>query len=422
MKTNATRIFLIRAILFMLLSLYFLAVFGQEGYAFKNATLESGSSLQTGAVYRFQNVKQGVDATVTIINLTGGTTLTAIDDNSIGFSDAFQPFINVPPGANGYAEFKIDFTITGTSTLMNQEYIPATCMNVTGINYADGKISAMDQVQLINGHCDFNLSGLNLEVLSPPGWITIKNTSASTHPVIDTMSKEAMATVSNFNISSINIRVGAQNTSATRSDICYRGVYFKSFQYPASILLPNRTLLNFSGIEKNNGIELKGVLAPSHSYDKLIIEKGSSSSYLEQIAQLEISGTNSANYSFSYYDNSPYAAGTFYRIRLVNSRQNIYELSSVLMVKKNTDMGTGLKIYNNVLKQNDPAIILQSHENSEAIFQLFDMNGHYVYSCNKKVYAGVNNVSFSDLHITPGYFILVTSTATEINKQKVILQ
>jgi len=72
----------------------------QPDYVFTGAILESGTDLQIGAVYRFKDVKPGIDGIITILDMTGGMTLAQLDGPS-GFDEAFQPYINCAPGQRG---------------------------------------------------------------------------------------------------------------------------------------------------------------------------------------------------------------------------------------------------------------------------------------------------------------------------------
>ena len=71
-----------------------------EGLVFKNPTLVAGEALKLNAVYRFNNVRPGTDAKVTISKLVGSARVTKIDDNSkdLGYGDAFQPEVTSPSG------------------------------------------------------------------------------------------------------------------------------------------------------------------------------------------------------------------------------------------------------------------------------------------------------------------------------------
>ena len=72
----------------------------QPDYVFTGGVLESGTDLQIGAMYRFTNVKPGIDGLITITDMTGGMTLAQIDGPS-GFAEAFQPYINCAPKSKG---------------------------------------------------------------------------------------------------------------------------------------------------------------------------------------------------------------------------------------------------------------------------------------------------------------------------------
>jgi uncharacterized repeat protein (TIGR01451 family) len=80
---------------------------------FRNATLVSGTALSVGAVYRFANVAPGIDARVRIDALSGGATLTTID-NDTGLIGNFQPELG---GSNARsADFTFTFVVAGTTT------------------------------------------------------------------------------------------------------------------------------------------------------------------------------------------------------------------------------------------------------------------------------------------------------------------
>jgi hypothetical protein len=393
----------------------------QPDYSFKNATLKSGLPLLTGAVYKFLNVKPGVDANITILGSTGNVTLTSIDENWTGFDDAFQPFINVGPNADGYVEFRIDFLTTGTENLKNQAKVNTSCIDVDGVAYWDGVLYEQDQVQYTGGTYDFSMNGSNLQVLNPAGWINIRNTSGSSYNGIDTSQKDVMATVTNLNISSFKIRIGARNTSPTQSEIRYRSVYFKKFSYPSSILLPNRTTLNFSGAWKGNAIQLKGLLSASHTFDRMIIERGNSPETIMPVGEISLVNTNSSEYAFSYLDNTANGNVNYYRLRLVNTNQRIYELSSIIMIKGQNE-AADLKLVNTMVNAGNPSVSLYSQAEEEASVQVADMTGRIVYTNTLRLNNGTNNISLNNFNTRAGYFVIVVKTKSAALSQKIIVQ
>jgi hypothetical protein len=395
----------------------------QPEYSFKNPVLKSGIPLLPGAVYKFSNVKPGVDANITVLSATGGVTLTSIDENWTGFDEAFQPFINVLPLANGYVEFKIDFLQAGTETLKNQANVPTTCIDVDGVHYSDGTLYEQDQVQYINGYYDFSMTGSNIQVLNPAGWLAIKNTSGNSYDGIDTAQKDVMATVVNLNISSLKIRIGALNTSFFKSEVRYRSVYFKRFSYANSILLPNRTTVRFSGSAKNNGVELKGALSASHTYDRLIIERSTDGVSMFPIAEIPVANTHSSEYPFTYFDNTTNGPVYYYRLRLVNTTQRLYEISNTIMVKFNgAEKVKELQLVNTLLNNSNPVLTLQSTVEDEAAIQLTDMSGRLVLTTNTRLFNGINNISLTQLTTGRGYYIITVATKQTTTSRKVIIQ
>ncbi|MEI2740433.1 MAG: hypothetical protein V9F01_16795 [Chitinophagaceae bacterium] len=65
------------------------------GLKFDNFQLTSGTDLQVGAKYIFQNVDNNVDAEISIDSLVNGAKINKIDDNSngTGYKEAFQPAV-----------------------------------------------------------------------------------------------------------------------------------------------------------------------------------------------------------------------------------------------------------------------------------------------------------------------------------------
>lgn len=419
MKTKSTQTVIRRVILSAALYLSLSTAHAQD-YSFTGATLTAGTALQIGAVYQFNNVKAGVDATVTITNITGGISVTDIDGGG-GFNRALQPVISVPVGANGYIEMKLDFFVAGTKTPMLQGEVPVTPIDVDGASSAGKMLYEFDEVEMINGYTYFQWAGSEMTMSMTGGWARGKNKSGIDYPGIDTVQKTVMFTTVNANISSFTIRVGGDNQTSSNSSRL-RSLYFQRFTYPFQVVLPNRTLLNFSGAKKNNGIELKGTLSASHTFDKMYIERGSSASSMWSIAEINISGTSSAAYSFTYFDSSPSDNMNFYRIRLVNSTQNLTEISNTLMVKMDAEEVTGMKVFNTVVLKNDPVIAIQSKDDMQSVLQIFDMSGRVVYNRNVKINAGSNSIDLFNLSAVRGYYVLVVKSDKISTSQKIIIQ
>ena len=143
MKTNFTpKCTLLTLITFF--SLSFTAINAQcvaPAMVWENAVLTSGTAGQPGAVYKFPSVTPGVDAMVYLQSLVGGATLTSIDDNTYGYSAAWQPVVRTPSVmgiSSSYASFRIEFkdSATGTShtfPCFGTTRFPASCTKTTTV-------------------------------------------------------------------------------------------------------------------------------------------------------------------------------------------------------------------------------------------------------------------------------------------------
>ena len=141
-KTNPKKLILI-SIIFLLTQ----TTQAQPDYVFTGGILESGTDLQIGAVYRFKEVKPGIDGLITITDMTGGMTLAQIDGPS-GFDEAFQPYINCAPLSKGYVEFQLDFVLAGTNTPAIMDEVPLTAIDIDGWVFPDEKLFEFDEFEM----------------------------------------------------------------------------------------------------------------------------------------------------------------------------------------------------------------------------------------------------------------------------------
>ena len=397
------------------------SVKAQPDYTFKNAVLVSGSGLQTGAKYKFSNVRTNVDAFITIIAQTGGIRLMEMDNKTTGFDEAFQPTIYMEKNSGGYVEFRVDFVDAGTGEPKVQNYIPVSCINVDGDTFNDGVMYEQAQVQFFPGYYDYSITGSKLEVTLPDGWLVIKNRSGLRYSGIDTTAKEVMATVVNKNISGFLLRIGGTNNSPTNSAIRNRSVYFKSFTYGHLNTLPNRTMLSLSGAKKQNAVEIKGKLSANHSYDIMIIERAVSPNVFGSIERMDISGKCTTEYSFTFLDTKPENGINYYRIRLVGTNTNIQEISNTLMVKMDNSQ-KDLEVINTIFQAGNPVLTINSSVDNEADLQVTDFSGRIINRIKTKLNSGFNNVSLPGFNAANGFFVLMITTKNKTISQKIMVQ
>lgn len=414
--------FLTHFVLFTTFSFFFqTTIRAQSDYTFKNPVLVAGNDLQTGAIYKFSNVKGGLDARIIITGSTGGFALNSIDDNNMGFSQAFQPSINVPANSNGYVEFKIEFINAVNGSLQQQELVPVTSIDVDGITYHDGKLYEEDQVQYMPGYFDYNITGGDLKVINSTNWIIIKNTTGVSYSGIDTLYQDVMATVVNSYVSGFLIRIGAVNTSLTNSAIRNSNVFFKKFTYTKPRTLPNRTMLRLSGNMKNAGVEIKGTLSSSHSYERLVIEKATAPGLFEYIDEIDISNTAATEFSFTYFDSRVSSGVNYYRVHLLSNKYNMEEISNTLVVNKENGLKE-LDILNTVIQSGNPMIVISSLQKTEANLQILDLGGRMINKITTKLNPGYNNIILPGFNTEKGNFIAFIRTKENVISRKIFIQ
>lgn len=400
----------------LLLILFFLAgahAYAQPDYDFRNPILISGTALQVNSVYLFKNVKPGVDATVTVTDITGTIFLSDIDGPS-GYTEALQPILQVPAHGSGYAEFEVNFLIAGTSTPMIQTEIPATPIDVDGQNYGDGIVKEFDQLELINGYVNYDMLGGELNMNMSGGWVTGNNVAGVDYPGVDTTPRQVMFTIVNSGISKFTFRSGANSTSnAQRQRL--RSVYFKKFQY-ANAFLAAPSLLSFSGNTKNEKNVLRWQTAANSRFVQIEVEKS-----LDRRTFSSLATISSASAGTSFTDETINSGTVYYRLKMTNA-DNTIQYSNILTFHAPGSSQQSFKLYPSVVADN-AIISIKADKNEQTDLQVFDSNGRLVYRQHLVVTAGTNTFSVNGLGaLRKGNYVAALAGNNAWQTQKIILQ
>ncbi len=395
-----------------------LATIAQPDYDFRNGILYSGTDLQIGAVYRFNNVKSGVDAFVTITNISAGITISELDAGS-GYPEALQPTLIADPGANGYLEMKFDFLIAGTNTPFIQTKVPVTPIDVDGYNNFDGlgnSVYEFDEIDLGGGYINYDLLGTELMISQSGNLFRGYNTAGIDYPGRDTSARQVMFTVVNTNISSCIIRVGVDNQT-TVSTTRLRSVYFKEFWY-ANGLLPSNGLLSFSGVQKVNGNELNWELSADGDFIGISIEKSNDGKKFSSIDFKSIS--NSAQkIKQSYMDANQTDGVVYYRLKLQNANGK-YTYSDILIMKTKSTAIQGFKVYPNLV-ESGAIINLSASKNENAELMIVDLSGRIMSRQSSRLSQGNNSFQLNNTdRLIAGNYLVVVSVGNEKMTQKII--
>jgi hypothetical protein len=423
MKTNSTYSTLLRVISSALLLFITIQLAAQPDYDFHKPVLESapGTDLKIGAVYRFSDVKPGVDGIVTLMDITGGVSIAEIDGTS-GYDEALQPSLNSPAFTNGYVEMKVDFVYSGTNKSFQQKEVPVTCIDVDGVMDNDGlgrPLFEFDQVKMGGGYIDYKMSGTELSVLKKGAWVTGKNIMGIDYPGRDTVAKQVMFTSVNANISSFTIRVGVDNQSALDS-YRLRSIYFKKFNYGNGIL-PVSDLLSFKGTAADNDIALEWSLLQDHKLSQVILEKGTAAGQFTTLKEFNLSETGNNKLKFYYTDNGKASANTFYRLKMITENGS-FKYSNILSFKSVTALKNEFKVYPSLV-QSSVAVNISLSANEHASFNVLDYTGRIIKQQDINLQKGENNFQISNLDRLPsGNYIVIVKTSEKMYSSKISKQ
>ena len=167
------------------------------------ASLESGTALQQGAVYRIANVTTGTDALVTIAFIYNAT-VPNIDNNASEAAN-FKPqtAFNLPNiGDQAYVEYKIEFVTSGGSTPV---VIPKFFMNFNDI---DGGANYGEQ-NWVDNPASYTIDNpTELTITNDGSWV-IATAGFVDHPGSSNIDPEVNLSVSYNSKSEMSLRVGA---------------------------------------------------------------------------------------------------------------------------------------------------------------------------------------------------------------------
>ncbi|MDE3249427.1 MAG: T9SS type A sorting domain-containing protein [Bacteroidota bacterium] len=386
--------------------------YSQPEYTFKNPVLVSGTDLQVGAVYRYSNVRPGTDAIVTITDLNK-ISLTQFDGAS-GFDEAFQPYIWCPGKTKGYAEFRFDFVTAGTSTAKTMTEVPVTAIDIDGFEFPDAKIYEFDEFKTTPSYyVDYDLLGSSLTISNTAGWQSALNKTGVVYPGIDTIQQDVMFSMIYGNVSSITLRVGADNKSATAMERL-RSDYFQKFRFPSSIL-PVSPLLNFSSVAKTSAVELQWTIAASSNFASVVLERAYSPNQFQAISNQPVTEKQA---SYQYTD-AAQSGTVYYRLKMIGFTGAI-SYSNVIVCKAAATT-TSLSVYPTVVTGN-ATVNINSGVTEQTNLQVVDLSGRLVYRQVITLQKGSNTFSVSGLaKLLPGTYVAMVNNGGNLYSQKIMV-
>ena len=397
-KTNPKKLILI-SIIFLLTQ----TTQAQPDYVFTGGILESGTDLQIGAVYRFKEVRPGIDGLITITDMTGGMTLAQLDGPS-GFDEAFQPYINCAPGQRGYVEFQLDFVFAGTLDSAVMAEVPLTAIDIDGWVFPDDKLYEFDEFEVSPAYYEqYDLLGTDLALGHIGNWAEALNTNAITYDGIDTVQKNVMFTAVHAGIATTKFRVGADNKSVNSMQRL-RSVYFKKFYFSTG-LLAAPTVKSFNSVTEQSLVRLNWELAGGSMLRNVTVEKSSDARNFSAISTTTVTYSEMGQKQY-FEDLNASGTAIYYRLRLTDM-EGRSSYSNVLVVKLKGSNATGFKVYPNIV-QSSTTINMVSASRQEASISIVDLSGRILRKNQVSMQTGTNNMQINDLEkLSRGQYYVV---------------
>lgn len=424
MKTNSTPVYIVFFAIVLFSALFTTTSNAQcvaPGMTFMNPVLISGTAGQVNARYKFSSVIAGVDAIIKITGKVNGATLTSIDDNTFGYSEAWQPVVKTPPtqGAiESYVKFKIDFV--KSSDTVEHVFI---CFTMSAID-VDGDGIHVREMIAANDFTNYAVSNVTaLTMVYESGLIKATSTILN-FPGIDTS-----AYVSNINYRYVNkskigeVRLGSETDATFTVQDRYSCIYFKPIVIPNVVVLAAQSLtLNTTGTDKN--VMLNWQTTEEANSNSFTVERsfdGSSFSAINTI--IEQANTETIR-SFQATDNAAELVGktqVFYRVKQISASGKI-SYSNLSYVHLQITMVEKMKTSPNPFTEK---INVQFNSGYKATAQISitSITGVTILNKQYSVNKGNNNLFIDGLaKLTPGVYMARLIVNGEVIETKKIIK
>lgn len=432
MKTilHHSRLFCLFYVLFIVAATTAVAQPNNE-MVFENPTLEPGSVSGTanGAVYRFSNVNNQLDALMTITGRSSSqVTVSNLDITGNGFNKAFQPQIkfnngNINSAGTWWIEFQFQFVNKGTK-------LPAqlSVFHVTGLDI-DGNGSRLREWDAFYGGASYTLENnslltvsnllgaLNLPLLNGKQFMG----SLTEHNNIDTAATDIMTTVKYTNTSSMIIRLGATTTGSANNANRMYSVWFKNFAYVAPISTLPVKLTAFTAALTKDKVNLKWETASEINVSHFELERSTDGVNFFQVAMVFSNGAADMKASYAYSDNvaSFQVPVVYYRLRSVDidGKSEISE-TRIIRLAKDQANSISLLTYPNPVMNELRVTVPNNWQNKQTVFELFNANGQIA---NRKATNGSNQTeTINTSNLAPGFYIVRVSCDGQTAQQKIV--
>lgn len=395
---------------------------------FQNPALTSGSALADGAVYRFSDVGNNLDALMTIGGRSSAlVSIANLDIPGQGFPNAFQPQIrynngNVSSATTWWIEFRFQFVTKNTGTAVS---VPE--FFVTGLDI-DGNGSRLREWDAFYGASSYKTENNSLLGISNLVGTLIAPLvdgkqfmgSQQDYSGIDTSATELMTTATYKNTSTVTIRLGATTTGSANNANRMYSVWFKNFNYIAPISTLPVKLSAFTASLNQEKVHLKWQTSAEINVSHFEVERSTDGTNFTQAGLVFAYGSANTQTDYAFTDNT---AGlrqsvVYYRLRCVDiDGKTDFSETRIIRLGAAAEM-ISLQTYPNPVMNEVRVTVPATWQNKQTVFEIYTANGTLAA---RKTTSGNNQTeSFNTVNLAPGFYIVRATADGQTATQKIV--
>ncbi len=388
-----------------------------------NPVLTGGTALQLNAVYKFPSVTPGVDAYVTVTGISGGASLTSVDDNTFGYSAAWQPVVKTPAAmgaSTSYVSFKVNFKNSSDNSPHTYTCFQLSCIDVDG----DGAgvkefVAAKDPASTTVSQ----VTSLTISTLS--GGIVQATGTVANYAGIDTAAYNTNVNYKYTSASSIDeVRFGSVTNSTFSVQDRYSCAYFKQITTPPGSTVLAVKYLSFDAFAAGNTVTLNWVTEKEINNNYFEIERSYDGINYAAIGKQPGSAAAGTRQSYQFKDNDPELKSktvAYYRLKQVDN-DGKFSYSGTLVVKLQlTANSVAMQIAPNPFAENLNVSFVAA-ASGNATIDILNIAGLKIMSKQANVNKGFNSLQVNGVAaISPGIYIArLTIDGVMAGTQKIV--
>lgn len=388
----------------------------QAGFSqiyFNNPQLVSGTDLQQGAVYRYDNVAPFANALVTISHIENGSTILHMDENGFGYDGGFQPLIK----SGGMNESYVTFTFQFVHSITGQPFLfptmNAMILDIDGSN----QMKEFAELNMNDGVSALMNATPHIALQNNINQVIAHNTAGVEIGGISTSATEVMFQVAGMNISTFEVKFGVNSETGSHASRQY-SLYFNNFTLPSTLPV---SLLSFQANLQDKNALLSWSTTNHYNFSHFVVEKSVDARNFKEAAIVFAPETTSTESNFKYKDNLQNSTdkAIYYRLKMVDV-DGKYSYSETRMVRLTEEHKVQISIFPNPATNEVRVMIPNNWQEKMVTYEIYNSTGILVQRYQNKQAAQVQQLNVQ--HLNRGNYILKVNNGINTSTSKFIKQ